>query len=362
MKSLKSLTMLIVILLITLSPLSANGIAEQELPTPSVVTALDSFQDQVEVKTPIENIAIIGKAALMPADALYLFPEVKQMNVTMAKTDQGLGDFFTLVVPKEKETKRLGQTISAEEILAINPDIILTKSRNKKDIEKLIGQFDIPIFALDLETTDSWKKEIIQLGILLNNEKRGEEIVQEITNREMEVSKRIADVQKPTVLVLQGNNNNGVTSFSIAPKNWMQGELVEKAGGEAVVLPGNDSGWSVVSFEQIAVWNPDYIIIVSYKTKGNSFSEQIYSSSEWKELKSVKNGNVYLAPSDVVNYFQPNSRWILALQWLGVTLHPSLFSDVNMSDEVASFYKEMYGISNQVILDELVNKYKSSLK
>ncbi len=71
---------------------------------------------------------------------------------------------------------------------------------------------------------------------------------------------------------------------------------------------------------------------------------------------------MYLAPSDYVNYFQPNSRWILALQWLAQTIHPDLFNDNNMEDEVSSFYQEMYSISDNEVLNQLVDTYRSSLK
>ncbi|NCB01751.1 MAG: ABC transporter substrate-binding protein [Spirochaetia bacterium] len=361
MKLKKSLCVLLMLSTLFITSLMAQGAIEQDN-TDKKAIAYDSFNERVEVPLPISSIAIIGKAALMPADALYLFPEVKELKVTMAKTDQGLGDFFTLVVPKERATKRLGQTISAEEILSINPDLILTKSRNKKSINDLISSFNIPLFALDLETIESWKDEILQLGTLLNNEARAKVVVDEITNREREVSKKVLNAESPSVLVLQGVNSDGVNSFSIAPKSWLQSELVTLAGGTPITLEGEGSGWSVVSFEQIAAWDPDYIVIVSYKSKGDSFTNQIYASSEWKELTAVKNSQVYLAPGDYVNYFQPNSRWILALQWLSKTIHPTRFVEVSMEEEVSSFYKTMYSITEEAILSELVEKYRSSLK
>ena len=361
MKIVKSLFVVLLFLLLSTSYVVAQG--KMETPSTSlIVSAQDSFGQVVEVSHPLSSIAIVGKAALMPADALYLFPKSKEIPVTMAKTDQGLGDFFSIIVPTDNATQRLGQQVGAEEILSINPDLILTKSRNKKDIASLISGFDIPLFALDLETMDSWKEEIIELGKLLNENQRAQVVVDEINRREDIISERVLDVDKPSVLVLQGNSNNAVTSFSIAPKEWIQSELIVKAGGRPITLEGSSSGWSTVSFEQIAAWNPDYIIIVSYKSKGSPFTNQIYSSSAWKELKVVKERNVYLAPSDYVNYFQPNSRWILALQWLAHTIHPAIFSDSNMEDEVASFYYEMYSITDTKVLNQLVDMYNASLQ
>ncbi len=361
MKRKKSLCVIGIILLGSIVALFASGQHETKDDKTTVI-ATDSFNDEVQVVHPLNSIAIVGKAAMMPADALYLFPTAKEMKVTMSKTDQGLGDFFSLIVPKAHATERLGQQVGAEEILRINPELILTKSRNKKDIAPLVAQFNIPLFALDLESMESWKSEIIELGKLLQEEQRAEYVVREISRREEEVVQKVKGEKRPSVLVLQGSNTNNITSFSIAPKNWMQSELVVKAGGKVVTLDEPSGGWSTISFEQIASWNPDYIIIVSYKTKGDSFLHQIYSSSEYKELKAVKEKQVFLAPSDYVNYFQPNSRWILALQWLARTIHPTLFHDSTMSDEVYSFYKEMYGIRDEAVLERLIDLYKASLK
>ncbi len=356
-----SLAMIITLILVT-TTLFATGTMETSTKDIQTVSAIDAAGETVVVNPPLESIAIIGKAAIMPADALYLFESPMDATVTMAKTDQGMGDFFSLLIPEEKQTKRLGQTINGEEIVAMDPDLILTKSRNRDAIETQIQQFDIPLFAMDLETSSAWKEEIVQLGKLLQESDRAQMILTEIEKREEGVKEKVATAKRPEVLVLQGSTSDGFTSFSIPPASWIQTELVKNAGGTPIVESDSQStGWSVVSFEQIAAWDPDYIVIVSYKSKGTPYIQSIYKDPQWKELTAVKEGQLLLAPADFVNYFQPNSRWILALQWLAKTIHPELFSEVDMAEEVATFYQDFYHIEDSEQLDYLVNLYKESL-
>jgi iron complex transport system substrate-binding protein len=62
-----------------------------------------------------------------------------------------------------------------------------------------------------------------------------------------------------------------------------------------------------------------------------------------------------------MNYFQSDSRWILALQWLAAELHPNLFPDFDMEAEIRSFYTDFYGLESEEILEALVHAYRSSV-
>jgi iron complex transport system substrate-binding protein len=139
--------------------------------------------------------------------------------------------------------------------------------------------------------------------------------------------------------------------------------MAETSGGIPVWKGANkaSNGWSTVSFEQIAAWNPDKIYIVSYKTPTDSFVNEIYSSSLWANLRAVQNHEVEQTPSDMMNYIQPVATWILGLQWLAKDLYPALFTTVDMQEELVSFYQEFYTITDKQILDSLLGSYNASL-
>jgi iron complex transport system substrate-binding protein len=55
-------------------------------------------------------------------------------------------------------------------------------------------------------------------------------------------------------------------SFRVAPEGWIQGTQVELGGGEPLWYDRALSpGWNEVQFEQIALWDPEVIVIVSYR-------------------------------------------------------------------------------------------------
>ena len=357
----RSLFMTTMVLLSALTILSGAGQIEQTQESVTAVT--DAASQRVELASPPSHIAVVGKAALIPADALFMFDTAHTATVSMAKTNQGLGDFFAFL-RDEENPERLAQTIGAEELISMQADLIVTKLRNRSALEPVVEPFGIPLYALDLESAKAWSEEILSLGELLNENDRALEITRFFEEKEQNIATTPLSGPKMRVLVLQATTGDGITSFSVAPGDWIQQEIITKAGGIPVYDDSLNAsnGWSVVGFEQISAWDPDVIIIVSYRRHGGDYVDQIYDSPLYASLKAVKTNRVYLAPSDYVNYFQSDSRWILALQWLAKTLYPSEFTSLDMEEQLRDFYTRLYGLQDEEKLAHLVSLYRASLR
>ena len=352
-------------LLLCALPLAAQGAPDRT--DVAVMTATDALGNTVTLSKIPQRVVIAGRAAVMPADALFMFPESRDMEVLLATTDQGLGDFFNLLDPVFAAQKRIGQQVSAEELLALKPDLVLTKANNYEALAKKLIQFGIPTFVMDLESPEAWKNEILELGKLLGNPTKAQTIVEEFNKRELSVAKALASLpasDRPRVLVMQFAKADGVTAFSVAPRTWIQTILVEKAGGDPVWLTAElaENAWKKVSFEQIAAWNPDHIHIVSYRSNADSFLNEIRSSTQWNQLRAVQNNAVKAFPADVMNYAQSDSRWILALEWLAHDLHPQIFSGFNMEERIVGFYQTFYNVTDAGILGALLAAYRDSVR
>lgn len=349
----KRMLSLLLILVLAIVPLLSRGSVESESKRISL-QAVDANGRTVTLDAEPRRVIVAGKSALMPADAFFMFPEADAMILAMSKTDQGLGDFYNLISPKIRDSKRLAQNASAEEIARYAPDLVLLKSSNFEGTANKLDQLGIVNFTMELESAEAWNSELLQLGKLLGKEERAQELVELYVKRNQMVRERIEtlDHEKlPTVLVLQFSVVDGTTAFEVCPDSWIQTQMVETAGGVPV---WTDSGlasnaWSKVSFEQIAAWNPDFIYIVSYKTPADKFLEAIYSDFTWKSLRSTQSRQIKAMPSDLVSFAQPDSRWILALQWMAANLHPALFPGFDMQSEVASFYRDFYHLEDHLI-------------
>ncbi len=361
----KKTILVLLVFLLSLS-LFAHGAAEQQMQDSDYYRATDANGRTLLLKEKPTSIMVAGKAAVMPANALFLFPEVENMDLQLSKTDQGLGDFFNLLRPSLDEQGRFPQNASVEEIASKNPQLVLLKATHYESTAKKLDQLGVPNFTMNLETYAQWQSEIIELGKLLKNKTRAQQILDLYESRLTSITNKVKTLdedKKVRVLLLQGAKSDNANSFSIAPDSWMQSWIVDQVGANAVWKGANtaSSGWSTVSFEQIAAWDPQVIYVVSYKSPADPFIEEIYSSSLWSGLDAVQNNNVKAAPADMMSYMQPVSTWILGAQWMAKDLYPQLFPSVDMEQQVISFYRDMYSITDEAKLDYLVGRFNDSI-
>ncbi|MFA5446990.1 MAG: ABC transporter substrate-binding protein [Sphaerochaeta sp.] len=353
-----------IVLLLIPGLLFAQGARQSALLTESTFSAVDANGRTVTLDDSITTLMIAGKAGNMPANALFLFPEVGRMQLTLPKTDQGLGDFFALIREDLDEQSRLSQTASVEEIAARNADIVLMKATHFESMGKKLDQLGVPNFTMSLETWDEWQRELIQLGILLGNSARADEIIGMYQQRIDLIETRSHSIEKPMrLLLLQADRKDNTTSYKVAPDDWLQTWMVQTIGAEPVWEGTNKAaaGWSTVSFEQIAAWDPDLIVLISYSTPTRSYLEGIYASPTWQKLKAVQNKTVLASPHDLMNYVQPVASWILGLTWLAKETYPTLYTDIDMATEVDHFYRSFYGITDPAILELLVETFEESV-
>ena len=361
----KKTTLVLLIFFLSLS-LFAHGTAEKQMQESDFYRATDANGRTLQLTEKPTSIMVAGKAAVMPANALFLFPEVETMSLQLSKTDQGLGDFFSLLRPSLDDQPRFAQRASVEEIASKNPQLVLLKATHYESIAKKLDQLGVPNFTMNLESYEDWKTEIVELGKLLKNTTRSKEILSMYESRLEHITDKVSTLkqeEKVRVLLLQGASSDNTNSFKIAPDAWMQSWMVDQVGANAVWKGANtaSNGWSTVSFEQIAAWNPQVIYVVSYKTPTDSFINEIYSSSLWGGLDAVQNNQVKAAPADVMSYMQPVSSWIVGAEWMAKDLYPQLFTSIDMEKQVRSFYKDMYNITDTAKLDFLVDRFNASI-
>lgn len=319
---------------------------------------IDTLGREISLGSRPERIIIAGKSAMIAADALYLFPDARDNVEGLGLTDQGLGDLYSYLAPDFDATDRLQHTISAEEIAAFDPELVIMKSRNFQSLGKQLETLGIAVFTLDLETPEDYSSEIIELGRILGESDRAEVISAYFASMIGTVTDAVASIEqeeKERVLMLYCSIKDGITAFQVPPASWIQTSMTEMAGASAVwkeeILTNN---WQKVSFEQIAAWDPDRIYIISYKVPANVFVEDIKRSQLWKSVQA----EVKAFPADFHSWAQPDTRWILGLNWLYHDLHGA---NDDFSEELHTFYRTMYDIEDEKILDEIVERYETSL-
>jgi iron complex transport system substrate-binding protein len=356
--------LVLVTLLLAVMPVGAIMSAP---PQQGKTVVTDALGRAVEFAQPPQRIVAAGKAVRMTADALFLFPEARPRVVALEGRSQQVIDFLSLVNPNVGQVQFLERDAGPEQIAATRPDVVILKSYLADKLGKSVESLGIPVVYVDLETPDQVLRDVSTLGQLFGNLARAEEVLSFYQTRLDRVSQALQGLpeqEKPRVLLLQHTNQGGQVAFSVPPAQWIQTTMVELAGGAPVwpeAAPGGS--WTVVNFEQIAAWNPDIILVVSYSADPGKLAADLKSEAQWQALKAVQGGRLYGFPTDLTGYSwdQPDTRWILGLTWMARRLHPDRLPDVDMRREVYDFFGQMYGMDTAAIDKSIVPVLRGDL-
>jgi iron complex transport system substrate-binding protein len=328
------------------------------VPIQEPVIVLDALGRAVGVAELPQRIVLAGKATTMLIDAFYMFPEALDKVVSYENRSQNANDFIKTAFPVTESLTLIEKNAAAEQIAPLNPDLVVMKTYMKESLGDSLEAIGIPVIYLDLETPDKFYADLRTIGQVLGNSDRAEELVSLYQASDESVKKGVSTIavaEKPTVLLLQYSKDGDNIAFEVPPAEWLQTIIVENAGGNPVWKETTtDGGWTVVTLEQIAVWNPDIIFIVDYSGGAAEVVKSLKADSNWTSLDAIKNNQIYAFPADYFSWDQPDPRWILGELWLATKIHPTQFTSVNINEEFTNFYKSYYGLDVTTITEKIL--------
>ena len=318
--------------------------------SPAPLSATDADGRLVTLPAPPETILVTGRASTLPADALFLFPEIRPRLNPRPTPGQGLSQLFDLLLPRDPSAPSALPLPdpSVENIAALRPSLVVAKAGFP--VADRLQTLGIPVFTLSLETIDDWLRELPALGTVLGQPDRAAALADAYRSRLDAVSSALSapplPAPLPRVLLLNVSAADGPLAFSIPPDDWLQTDLVERAGALPVWKGSGLSrtSWSRVSFEQIAAWNPDFVFFASFKSPLAPLLDALRDDPRWQALPAMRASRCLPLPADVASYAQPVSRWILCLEYLAATLHPDRFPAYSLPAAVTAFYATFYDL------------------
>ncbi|MFS1512448.1 ABC transporter substrate-binding protein [Chengkuizengella sp. SCS-71B] len=226
-----------------------------------------------------------------------------------------------------KENKSL-YFIEQELLEKIEPDIIFTQhvcdvcQVGTSYVEKAVYQLKkqpkiVPLIPKNLKEIF---ENIITVAKELGAEERGIELVNGYEKRIKHIKSKMKQYnkQKPSVFFMEWISpiyNSG---------HWIP-ELVQLAGGiDSLASPEGNS--NAIHFKELKSYDPEIIVIspcgYSHK-KARQEVKQLKALEGWKELKAVKNNQVFLLDA---NFFtQPSIGVVDGIELLASLFHPDLF-------------------------------------
>ena len=70
---------------------------------------------------------------------------------------------------------------------------------------------------------------------------------------------------------------------------------------------------------------------------------------------------IHAFPVDFYSWDQPDSRWILGLQWMAKTLHPDVFAGWDTRAFAAEFFHRIYGMDSDRVREIIFDRLQGDL-
>lgn len=329
--------------------------AKSGAPLPFPIEVVDATGKKISLARFPERIIVVGQGPFMPMHLLYLFPEGKDRLAGYEEKFKVANDFLPLVDSRFSAKAALATNPGPEHVAALHPDLIIIKGSIPSPLGSSLSRLGIPVVYLGMENPDQFLRDVRQVGILLGNRTRADEIVQYYQTRLDLLAKGLSGIskeQRPRVLVMGYNERGGKAAVQVPGRSWTQTIQTVMAGGNPVWLDSSPAseGWTVINFEQVASWDPDKIYIIpSFTLDRREVLKSFKADPQWRMLKAARNNEMLLFPSDIFGWDSPEPRWILGMMWLATKIFPERFSHVDMKEEVYRFFGSMFGLGRAAV-------------
>lgn len=262
---------------------------------------------------------IISGAAKLPPLMSKIFPKIRTNN---------------------NKSGSLGSSV--ETLIASNTQVVfgpvgmMFDENTKKQLQAAnIAVVKIEKFA----TPDEIKQSLLLIANIFGDEsvKRAKEFnayfdenIKFVRDKTRKISR------KKRVLVLNFNSGN----LSTISANDIGTHYIEIAGGLNVSSQLFKDDFKIsktLNEEQVLIFDPEIII-----TNSRESLKQISKNVSFKNLKAIKERQIFVVPSGVYLWSVRSAEGALQPLWLAKVLYPELFADLNLEQKTREFYKQFY--------------------
>ena len=210
------------------------------------------------------------------------------------------------------------QTISVESVVALDPDLILSKGGFQLTTANKFIELDKTVVIVIHEGFTGYLNDISLIGQITGNKQEAATLVAEIEADAQAIADKVNGLEKPTVYVEYGSMNSYGGQSVV-------NELITLAGG-VNVFADYEGQYLSTSTEEILTANPD-IIIISEGVMSSYYEctpEEIKGRESWDLLNAVINDDVYSVDENLITVAGPNI--VYGIQQLAEIFHPTAFT------------------------------------
>ncbi|MCK5539607.1 MAG: cobalamin-binding protein [Deltaproteobacteria bacterium] len=271
----------------------------------SALTVVDESGTTVEIPDRVQRIL-----PLTPSLAEILFALGLDQRIV------GVTDFATY--PKAARKKpRVGTFInpSLEKILALEPDLVIVGSeRQDEKTNAALKNFSIPVYRIRPVDLNTIYRSISNLGEITGTLPQAQKVIIEMKKKVAAVERRVARFPRKRVFY-----QVGIDPIVSVNQQTFAADLIRRAGGILVTVD-NPVRYPRYSIERVIVDAPE-VIIISSMSPNTNYQRFRQSWQRWRSIPAVRQGQIYVIDSDMVD--RPAPRIVDGLAQLAEFIHPS---------------------------------------
>lgn len=318
-----------------------------------------SFTDQGDyectVTVPVEHMCVMQHHSL---DMLCQLGQQDKVVGTESKWEGDLGAYMRDVFPGIDDLATPGDLSewNVEELVSLQPDVVIAASQANVDAMQQVRDLGIPVVMVSLRAegrqeeaqnprlsdadaayTDGCEWAIKTLGKLTGSAERADEIWEFCLESRQIVEDAVGDIpDEDRVRVFIANEGNQ----TYGNDKYVGCQLLR--AGAVNVAAEDIQGYKEYTFEQVANWDPDVIIV---QDRYQEVYDEITTDPAWSEFRAVKDGNVLLAPYWTKPWGNPDTDSIaLGELWLAHQFYPDKVGEETVLERAQDFYQRFYGI------------------
>ncbi|MCW4033915.1 MAG: ABC transporter substrate-binding protein [Candidatus Bathyarchaeota archaeon] len=257
--------------------------------------------------------------------------------------------FMNTLYPKLGDTTDLGYpwNTNVEQVVDLAPSVFVASGTSEETADQLT-ELGVPTVCLSFETPEDFNQALTIIGKLIDNEAAAESTVEYYSDMAQTIQSKtegLAESSKPSVMFISYGAQRKYT-LKTPGEGMLQNNLIEMCGGVSVSAdqPG---GWNEISMEQVALWDPDVVIITSYASNVSTtdLKNEIMADDTWNVTTAKIEGKIYAFAQDWGSWDSPTPKWILGTLWIGKFIQPALFDSMDLTQTATDFYQTFYDIT-----------------
>ncbi len=237
-----------------------------------------------------------------------------------------------------------GNSVNIETLIAAKVDVALVRKSLYEASDEMakLDKMKIPYVVVDYENVDDQIKAIELVGTVCGKDSD-------------EKTAKLTDYYRDTVALVEGKTAQIPEGGRVSVYHSINDPLLTDGAGSlgadwitrtgavnvsATIQSTGAMGDYTATLEQVYVWVPDAIICNTADA-----AQTIRSNAQWAGLKAVSSESVYNMPVSAGRWGQRGDpETFLGMLWLGKTIYPELYSDIDLKTTVVSYYKDVLGL------------------